>query len=62
MSYIKTINVNGINLEYVQKDNEVYILNNKNKRYILGNESTLDFFRNYNTDSKKKYSCGKLFI
>lgn len=53
MNYIKTLDVNGINLEYVQEDEQVYILNNKNRRYILGDLATLDFLKNYREYSEK---------
>lgn len=53
MSSIKTLDVNGIDLEYLHKDDDVYILNNKNKRYIVADLATLDFLKSYNIYSEK---------
>ena len=53
MNKVQTLNVNGITLEYIVKDDEIYILNTKNKRYILADYETLNFLKSYNYSEKK---------
>ncbi len=52
MNKVQTLNVNGITLEYIVKDDEIYILNTKNKRYILADYETLNFLKSYNYSEK----------
>lgn len=52
MNKVQTLNVNGITLEYIVKGDEIYILNTKNKRYILADYETLNFLKSYNYSEK----------
>lgn len=52
MNKVQTLNVNGIILEYIIRDGDIFILNTKNKRYILADYETLNFLKSYNYSEK----------
>ncbi|MFR1315075.1 MAG: hypothetical protein ACLSBN_05235 [Clostridium perfringens] len=62
MNKVQTLNVNGITLEYIVKGDEIYILNTKNKRYILADYETLNFLKSYNYSEKNYEIDDYLYI